>query len=92
MSWKNRKDANCVLFDSVPDTGECDVAAGDVLILACDGLFDVMENEEVGKRVHEMLGAGEPLEKICEKLTTTAIEELGSDDNVSVVLVKVPEK
>ena len=64
--------------------------SGDALVLACDGLFDVMPVEQLASIVQEaMQNENANLDELAEKLTTTAIEELGSDDNVSVIVVRI---
>jgi protein phosphatase 2C family protein 2/3 len=75
----------------VPDVSDRKVASGDIVLLACDGLFDVMSNELVAEKVRKGRAAGDSLETIAKRLTDSAIKELGSDDNVSVVLVEIPK-
>ena len=40
-----------------PDVEEMDIREGDVIVLASDGLWDAMKNEEVAGLVHEQLNA-----------------------------------
>jgi serine/threonine protein phosphatase PrpC len=75
----------------VPDVSDRKVAPGDIVVLACDGLFDVMSNELVAEKVRKFRAAGDSLDAAAKKLTESAIQELGSDDNVSVVLVEIPK-
>mmetsp|Transcript_10604 Transcript_10604/g.17695 ORF Transcript_10604/g.17695 Transcript_10604/m.17695 type:complete len:481 (+) Transcript_10604:41-1483(+) len=74
----------------IPDICERQVESGDALVLACDGLFDVMPVEQLASIVQDaMQNENANLDELAEKLTTTAIEELGSDDNVSVIVVRI---
>jgi hypothetical protein len=70
------------------------------MIVACDGLWDVMSNHEVIDYIREYLQENPPT---IETLTSTthhlliqliehAVEDLGSTDNVSVVLVLFGKK
>jgi serine/threonine protein phosphatase PrpC len=68
---------------------EKEVNEGDIVVLACDGLFDVMPLERLDKMVREGIAADDDLDQLAEKLTKVAIDELGSDDNVSVIIVVV---
>jgi protein phosphatase PTC1 len=54
------------------------------LILACDGLWDVMKNEDVA----EVTGIKE-IKTLCSYLVDRAIDELGSNDNVSVMVATI---
>jgi len=61
-------------------------------VIACDGLWDVMSNEEVVDYIEERLkGASEPTEElansICEQLVNDAVSKYSSTDNVTAVLV-----
>ena len=56
------------------------------ILLACDGLFDVMRNEEVSSFVNLRLDRGSTAEAICKSLVIEAIKNRGSRDNVTVML------
>lgn len=56
------------------------------LVLACDGLFEVMSNEEVGREVVRMRGEGYKAGDIAKNLCGQALKK-GSYDNLSVVIV-----
>lgn len=56
------------------------------LLLACDGIWDVMSNEEAVDFIHDQLKAGTPHEKIAEAMLDHCLIK-GSKDNMSVVLV-----
>jgi serine/threonine protein phosphatase PrpC len=67
-----------------------------MIVIASDGLFDVMSNEDVVKFIHDMMGENDDdgsdgtdhndMSKIASELTKHA-EVLGSVDNISVVIV-----
>ncbi|KAF0682949.1 Aste57867_24962 [Aphanomyces stellatus] len=58
------------------------------LLLACDGVWDVMSNEEACQYVRWLMWQGETdLGLICEEILDQCLI-LGSRDNMSVVLVK----
>jgi len=57
------------------------------LILACDGLWDVMSNKSVGNYVLNNLDKI-PYNKLAKELSQEAINQ-GSSDNVSAVLIKL---
>ncbi|XP_051925246.1 protein phosphatase 1bb isoform X1 [Hippocampus zosterae] len=65
-------------------------AEGDeFVVLACDGIWDVMSNEELCDFVRSRLLVCEDLEKVCNAVVDTCLHK-GSRDNMSVVLVCLP--
>lgn len=61
----------------------------DVLILACDGLWDVMSNEEAVAHVRQMYTEGEgDVGLIAEEMIDTALHK-GSRDNISCTVVRL---
>jgi len=56
------------------------------LILACDGLWDVVTNETAVKFVGRRLTEGIPVAKIAHQLVDYALDKR-SFDNVSVLIV-----
>lgn len=59
------------------------------LILACDGLWDVLTNTDMAGIVVDQLRGGKPLKDLCELLLDHCLH-LNSFDNMSVVIVKLP--
>lgn len=57
------------------------------LIIASDGLWDVLTPEEAVIRTKELLNLGKSTTIICEELADLALK-LGSSDNVTIVLVQ----
>jgi len=59
---------------------------GDILIMACDGLWDVMTSKDVGKFVDEHKSATP--KELCELLIKNSMK-LKTSDNVTVIVVKI---
>lgn len=59
----------------------------DVLVLACDGLYDVMTNDKVGEWVRDGLKEGKGVQELADGITKHAIEKLFTRDNVTVIIV-----
>ncbi|RHY68729.1 hypothetical protein DYB34_009290 [Aphanomyces astaci] len=60
------------------------------LLLACDGVWDVMSNEDACAFVRSLLAHGESnMGLICEEVLDHCLS-LGSRDNMSIVVVKFP--
>lgn len=65
-------------------------AEGDeFILLACDGIWDVMENEEAIQFVRDHLRAGIAPSDICERLLDTCLIK-NSKDNMSACLIVLP--
>eukprot|EP01088_Endostelium_zonatum_P018086 TRINITY_DN566_c0_g1_i1.p1 TRINITY_DN566_c0_g1~~TRINITY_DN566_c0_g1_i1.p1 ORF type:complete len:333 (-),score=100.62 TRINITY_DN566_c0_g1_i1:38-973(-) len=58
------------------------------LILACDGLWDVFQDEEVAHWLYKHEGGKEDLNKVAEALVNAALKK-GTQDNVSVIIIKL---
>ncbi|CAJ1067086.1 protein phosphatase 1B [Xyrichtys novacula] len=56
------------------------------VVLACDGIWDVMSNEELCEFVKSRLEVSDDLERVCNEVVDTCLHK-GSRDNMSVVLV-----
>uniref|UniRef100_A0A3Q3Q0U5 Protein phosphatase 1B n=1 Tax=Monopterus albus TaxID=43700 RepID=A0A3Q3Q0U5_MONAL len=59
------------------------------VILACDGIWDVMSNEELCEFVKSRLEVSDDLERVCNEVVDTCLHK-GSRDNMSAVLVCLP--
>ncbi|OQV20555.1 Protein phosphatase 1B [Hypsibius exemplaris] len=59
------------------------------ILLACDGVWDVMSNEDVCQFVRYQLTVTDNLERICEGIVDNCLNK-GSRDNISVVLITLP--
>lgn len=66
-----------------------DPSGDQFLLLACDGIFDVMTNEDVIDFVSKQLKLTSDLSKICSTLIDLCLNK-NSRDNMSVVLVTFP--
>jgi len=60
------------------------------LLLCCDGIWDVMSNEQAVLFVVEHLKAGIPVPKICERMLDHCLMK-NSKDNMSVLIVLFPD-
>lgn len=56
------------------------------LILACDGIWDVMTNQEVADFVRHRLSIHQNLSQLCGEILETSLAK-GSKDNMSVIVV-----
>lgn len=78
------------LVSAEPDVNIIDRSDDDeFLILACDGVWDVMSNQEVVDYISSRLEVYSDLKKICEELLETCLAK-GSRDNMSVILITFP--
>ncbi|XP_006083466.1 protein phosphatase 1B isoform X3 [Myotis lucifugus] len=59
------------------------------IVLACDGIWDVMSNEELCDFVKSRLEVSDDLENVCNWVVDTCLHK-GSRDNMSIVLVCFP--
>lgn len=87
------KDApnNGVLITCEPEILEYDLTPEDhFILLACDGLFDVFENEEAVALVLQEMAGHRNAHRACEALSRRALER-GSRDNITVVLLVLNE-
>jgi serine/threonine protein phosphatase PrpC/serine/threonine protein kinase len=73
---------------STPDVSLREIAPGTIAVIASDGLWEVMDVNEVAKILHKVrktnMGAGDASKTLC----SMALEK-GSSDNVSAVVVYV---
>ncbi|KAJ2021358.1 Protein phosphatase 2C 2 [Coemansia sp. S155-1] len=76
-----------------PDVIKHELAADDeFLVIACDGIWDCMNNQQVVQFVHAKIAAGKKLDRICEEMMDECMageSELGGVgcDNMTVVIV-----
>lgn len=56
------------------------------IILACDGIWDVMSNEELCNFVRDRLRLTDDLKNICNQVVDTCLYK-GSRDNMSIVII-----
>lgn len=80
-----------IVLSDVPDVSTVPLQDTDkVLIIACDGLWDVMNNDEAVKRVMYLCSRGCSAEEAAFYLRDLALE-YGSRDNISVMVVLLGE-
>jgi protein phosphatase 1B len=69
---------------------ERDDEKDDFLIIACDGIWDVMENQDAIDFVFQLMREGEhSLSRICEDMLDECLDK-GSKDNMSAIIVTFP--
>jgi len=71
---------------SDPDIHTIPLMTDGIVVIATDGLFEVMDNDEVGRDVVQFRAQGDSAGDAAKKLCSLALEKGGSD-NVSVVVV-----
>jgi len=59
------------------------------MILACDGLFDVMTHQEVADMTHKLFEEGRDPSHVAYALVSRAVRDLQTEDNVTVIVVKI---
>ncbi|KAF7265176.1 protein phosphatase alphabet [Rhynchophorus ferrugineus] len=64
-------------------------AEDEFLVLACDGIWDVMSNEDLCAYIHNRLQVTDNLQEITSQVIDTCLYK-GSRDNMSIVLVVFP--
>jgi len=62
----------------------------DFMVIGCDGIWDVMENQECAETVQKLMDEGEgDLGSLCEAMLTTCLEK-HSKDNMTFCVVSLP--
>ncbi|KAF4756530.1 Protein phosphatase 1A [Perkinsus olseni] len=74
---------------AVPDVREVVVEAGDWVVLACDGVFDVMSNEDVAREVMVRAQSGQDLAEIATEVLQRCLNLLDSKDNMTCMIIRV---
>eukprot|EP01121_Diplochlamys_sp_Union-15-3_P016451 TRINITY_DN558_c0_g1_i2.p1 TRINITY_DN558_c0_g1~~TRINITY_DN558_c0_g1_i2.p1 ORF type:complete len:278 (+),score=52.95 TRINITY_DN558_c0_g1_i2:465-1298(+) len=59
------------------------------IIVACDGLWDVMKHQEAGAFIYNLYKSGKNLNQIAQELAQRAIELPYSQDNVTAVIIEL---
>eukprot|EP00040_Diaphanoeca_grandis_P014906 m.75746 g.75746 ORF g.75746 m.75746 type:complete len:363 (+) comp24822_c1_seq1:380-1468(+) len=71
-----------------PDVNSFDLdGTEEFMVLACDGLWDVMDNDAVISYVHAYQEEAKTNEGIAESLVRHCIDDLASSDNISCIVV-----
>lgn len=70
-----------------PDVYEWQGEAGDCLILACDGVFDVMSNQDLAALVSNRVADGAEVGAIASEVITTCLERNSRDNMTCMVVV-----
>jgi len=81
--------------DSKVVTAEPEIISGtfceddEFIVMGCDGLYDVLTNEQIIEYVRERRGDGLPAKEISQRLAEYTVNECNSRDNVTVILVQL---
>merc|ERR1711934_1299071 len=68
---------------------ERDESRDEFLVLACDGVWDVMSNEEICSFIGHRMRVHDNLETICNEVIDTCLYK-GSRDNMSIIIIAFP--
>jgi serine/threonine protein phosphatase PrpC len=79
--------ANLVL--GTPDVVRVPAPPGGILLLACDGLWDVLTPQKAASIAHGVLKSGRTVREAAIELVNRAMER-GTLDNVSAIVVALP--
>lgn len=78
----------------IPEIFSIDASEGDIVVLACDGIFDVLSNNELARqvrmRIQQQLEMGVTtvdLARIASDIITLCLEGLDSKDNMSLCII-----
>lgn len=66
-----------------------DHATDEFLVLACDGVWDVMTNEDICSFVAARMSVTDDLEQIANEVIDTCLHK-GSRDNMSIIIIAFP--
>lgn len=81
-----------LFFDSLEQVTSIPLTADiDFVVIGCDGLYDEMSDDDIVSFINDGFAHEKALEDIAKELVEEAIE-LGSTDNVSVIIVKLDKK
>jgi serine/threonine protein phosphatase PrpC len=81
------------MVSAIPEVRSYPLSNGRYIVIACDGLFDVMSSVEVVEFVNRRIAmyvarSEEPdPESICIDLITESVMKRGTSDNVTIVLI-----
>lgn len=90
----SRSLGDCVSHDNdiitaTPTVTQLFVQAQDCIILASDGLWDVMTNQDVIHFVDQRLKEGHTTQEVAQELVQEARHQLKSRDDITVVVIQV---
>lgn len=91
--YKKGSNVDKYVISPVAEITECDLQGDEeLLILGCDGIWDVMSNEDIVSAIKEVASTGQSLEDVCGSivskcLATNPYEQAGSDNMTLVIAV-----
>lgn len=88
--YKGRKDLplECQKVSCIPDITVYprNSTKDEFIVLACDGIFDVMSNQACVNKIQKLMNKGEKLRNICENVLDSCLKKR-SRDNMSIIIV-----
>jgi serine/threonine protein phosphatase PrpC len=72
----------------MPELIQCSLQAGDIVVIACDGVFDSLSNEDVAQLVHKEISQDKTESDVAATIVNHALWR-GSTDNVSAIVIKI---
>lgn len=85
--YKHDESINALIAD--PEIYEGTIHDDDeFIILACDGLFDVMSNKQAVDYVRTQLHKNFPIDVLAKEIVDHCIKKLHTTDNVSVIIIQ----
>lgn len=83
-------DVDCKVVTSVPEVSCYELEEGDsFFVLGCDGLFDVMTNQEVVDFVSLKIKGGHNAKDIAQQICHEAINSRFARDNVTAIIIRM---
>jgi len=84
------KAASSKMIIATPEISTRNLTSKDeFLVLACDGLWDVFENEDVCNLIRQTFKENQNCTQVCKETVRQAIDIYNTNDNVSVITVKL---
>eukprot|EP00435_Cladocopium_sp_Y103_P034584 s2735_g8.t5 len=71
---------------AVPEVYEFECESGDAIVLACDGVFDVLSSSKVAMLVSAELSSSEAAEAAAKSIVKAALDDPRQQDNVTCVV------
>jgi len=73
-----------------PDVYLWTASRGDILVLACDGVFDVMTNQELATAVVSLIEKNKDMGIVCKMILDECLGK-GSRDNMTLVVIELSD-
>ena len=89
--FKKGNDVNKYIISPVPEVTNVDVdGSEEMIVMACDGVWDVMSNEEIVKEIKDRLENGNSIDFVCEEILKKCLSdnpyEHAGNDNMTLII------